>query len=80
MNKISPNPAQDFVQLTWKVPLSGNLKIYDTLGRLVNSDAINLDEQQKTINIAFLPKGTYFFLIADEKGKFVFHHKVAIEK
>lgn len=78
--QISPNPAQDFVELTWKTPISGSIKIYDSLGRLVSTANINLEETQKTINVSFLPKGICFFIIVDENAKLVFRNKVEIEK
>jgi hypothetical protein len=68
---VYPNPAKDFVKLS---AISGHLsvvKIYNSLGMLVEEIEVNADEVE--INLSGYNAGVYFINIETENG-------VAVEK
>jgi Secretion system C-terminal sorting domain len=54
---VHPNPASTFLQIDWQDAMSGQLSIFDALGRLVMSPMITAQSSQ--ISIAHLPSGNY---------------------
>lgn len=65
--KVFPNPAKDFttIELPNSVD-SGEVKMYDTLGRVVKVQTVTKTENQ--INTSDLTKGTYMVVIRTDYG------------
>ena len=59
--EISPNPAQNWIQI--KGPGSANLNLYNPLGQLVGNWLLKEEETVIDLN---LPAGTYFYLLQRE--------------
>ena len=65
---IAPNPAKDFIQLSYSSETDENIdvKIFDMQGKLMkelNSLSNNVGQNQQTINVAELATGTYQVVI-----------------
>ncbi len=64
---ISPNPAQNFIQLNTNTTQSATIRIYSLEGKLVQQQQIPAGNQQRSIDISKLPSGMYSLqLQADE--------------
>lgn len=76
IQSIVPNPANDFVTVTFStssILSNAMISIVDMLGREVinideNYGAINQGTHIKTINVAKLTSGSYYFLIQSDSG------------
>jgi hypothetical protein len=78
---ISPNPAQDYIELSYppRPPGEGwgeGIRIYNILGEIVSGldtplDPLFLEGGKCRINISALPQGTYFVRIGGEIKKFI---------
>ncbi len=72
--KLSPNPAADIVQVSFKSDtgkkIVNNLMIYDVYGRVVLSVPSNNADTDGTfhINVSMLSNGIYFLKTLDENG------------
>ena len=62
---IYPNPAADFVSITYNHPSAGILKIMDVLGNVIDTETI---QSSTSINTSNFNNGTYFFRLEDENG------------
>jgi len=62
---ISPNPANDFIEITCKNCLAENLKIkvFNFLGQVIISEDIQLSEEKSVVNISGLPSGIYLLKV-----------------
>ncbi|MEI6090396.1 MAG: T9SS type A sorting domain-containing protein [bacterium] len=67
---VSPNPAGDFITITFKLSVGSAIQIYNTLGEIVMS-AEARHAVPLRINISNLPKGMYFVRIDGETAKFI---------
>ncbi len=56
---ISPNPAQDFIQLNTNISKPATIRIYSMEGKLVQQQQIPAGNQQRSIDISKLPAGMY---------------------
>ena len=64
---ISPNPAQDFIELEFTEPINANLFIHDSLGNKVIKLEIT-NEINKTVSLNRLNSGIYFICVkTDDK-------------
>jgi hypothetical protein len=57
--RAEPNPAKDFVKLSWKTKLSGTLSVIDSAGKAVFQKQIQ-HEESTFISTENWPKGMYF--------------------
>jgi hypothetical protein len=69
--QIIPNPAGDFITITFKSSDGTQIQIYNTLGEKVMSESIHPMTVSHRMNIESLPKGIYFVKIGGEAAKFV---------
>jgi alpha-tubulin suppressor-like RCC1 family protein len=69
--KIIPNPAGDFITITFKSSEGTQIQIYNTLGEKVMTELIHPMTASHRMNITDLPKGVYFVKIGGETAKFV---------
>lgn len=62
---VYPNPAHNYVHVTFETPQSGHITLLDLSGETIQSKAFN---QQSTINVALhdVPKGMYLLRIETE--------------
>ena len=63
---VYPNPASDFVKVTTVNGQQSTVKVYNTLGMLVEEIEINSNETE--INVSDYNPGIYFFSIQTENG------------
>ena len=63
---VYPNPASDFVKVTTVNGQQSTVKVYNTLGMLVEEIEINSNETE--INVSDYNPGVYFFSIQTENG------------
>lgn len=63
--RVYPNPANNTIQLQSSNQLTGIVKIYDNLGRLILSE--NVSNQQTSINIEHLTSGYYTLIFEDSE-------------
>ena len=63
---ISPNPANEFIQVAFTTPLSGNvvIQVKNIVGEVVNTTTGNASNT--TINISNLAAGIYFVEINND--------------
>lgn len=66
---IYPNPAKDFVKLSAVSGQLSAIKIYNSIGMMVEEMEVNANEVE--INISGYNSGIYFFNIETENGNFV---------
>ncbi|MBS1764794.1 MAG: T9SS type A sorting domain-containing protein [Bacteroidetes bacterium] len=71
--KAMPNPTDGVFTLQFNVmSISGELEIYDVMGRLVYKDYVSAWSQFKKVDISNMPKGIYFCkIIRKEKSESV---------
>ncbi|MEM7509587.1 MAG: T9SS type A sorting domain-containing protein [Bacteroidota bacterium] len=62
---LYPNPSKGIVQFDFYSVLRGNLRIFDSSGRLLIKQEIR---PMETVNIDLLPKGVYHYLLQTKKG------------
>ncbi len=62
--EIFPNPASEFLQIDYASEIS-QIQIFDALGNRV----LNIEEEQKRIDISLLPEGIYFIELIDNGHK-----------
>ena len=74
---LSPNPADDFIQINSKSPGSYDVEIFDTLGNSVLQK--QLSGETATLNIAFLQKGTYIFKLVTRNKSVSYIEKITIQ-
>jgi len=67
--RIFPNPAKDFVRLSFDGHFLGDLQIFDNAGKLVRE----IDSLELPINISVkgLPKGLYLLKFKNESTSFI---------
>jgi hypothetical protein len=63
---MSPNPANDFIQLNWPIDANGAYQIYNLQGQVMESGALNNGHNQLDINR--FPAGTYIFKYTDGRA------------
>jgi hypothetical protein len=56
---ISPNPANDLIQMPWEGPLE-SLQVFDATGRQMTSGRFQLLEGRLEVPVGHLPPGMYF--------------------
>ena len=56
---ISPNPAQDFIQLNINISKPATIRIFSMEGKLVQQQQIPAGNQQRSIDISKLKQGMY---------------------
>lgn len=66
---VAPNPASDFVKISFNMPQSENttFEMTDVLGKVVMSEnfgKVNAGEFTKTIDVSTLPAGAYMFTLS----------------
>jgi hypothetical protein len=75
MNKITPNPATDYIDIaiTNDYILNGRAKVYDVLGNVVLTHPLPLSQDGVAIrlDVSGLATGVYFVRIGDKMYKFV---------
>jgi alpha-tubulin suppressor-like RCC1 family protein len=69
--QIIPNPAGDFITITFELSGGTQIQIYNTLGEKVMTELIHPMTASHRMNIESLPKGIYFVKIGSETAKFV---------
>jgi len=64
--RVFPNPAQDQLTISWKIPAFDmpELIIYNSLGKIIQANA-SIEMEQSTINTANLPNGVYMLVLKD---------------
>ena len=72
---IYPNPAKDFVKVSTVNGQQSTVKVYNTLGMLVEEIEINSNETE--INVSDYNPGIYFFSIQTENGNVT--RKIVVE-
>jgi hypothetical protein len=66
---VSPNPATEFIRFFSDKTING-IHIYDSTGRLVISEALNLQVQgQHSIDTSTLEPGAYLLSVTDKDGR-----------
>jgi len=65
--KISPNPADDYIQVTLEKPIYNNYVILNTAGQTVKTGSINSD--QVDISLSGFAAGYYILGLHSESGK-----------
>ncbi len=61
---LFPNPFKDIINLSQEFPETGEIKIFNTLGKLVYSSQL---KSRTAIDLSFLDDGIYFLKYKDEK-------------
>ena len=72
---VYPNPARDFVKVSTDNSQQSTVKVYNTLGMLVEEIEINSNETE--INVSDYNPGIYFFNIQTENGNVT--RKIVVE-
>jgi len=65
---IHPNPATNSVIISLEEPLEGDIRVFDTSGKLVIYQADRSFSRSNELNISDLQNGVYFIRINSEKG------------
>ncbi len=74
---IFPNPTSGLVNIESESINNATIKIYNLLGKVVASE-IALSNY-KSLNLNYLPNGTYFIQISDDKGN-IYSEKLILSK
>ena len=75
--KVFPNPAKSSITISSNTNSSNQLKIFDSLGKLVLSKTLN--NKLSKIDISQLKPGYYFYTIIDSENGKVISNKLIIE-
>jgi len=75
--KVFPNPARSSITISRNTNSSNQLKIFDSLGKLVLS--ASLHNKESNINLSQLKPGFYFYTIMDSENGEVISNKLIIE-
>jgi hypothetical protein len=63
---ITPNPTTDFLSISFKDDAFKSLKILSTIGKIVNSRILHLEENKAKVDVSALMPGVYYILIENE--------------
>lgn len=74
---VFPNPAEDFINLQFKIDFTGKIEIFDLVGRKVFEQILK-NQNKKKINIEALQKGIYIIKISGKN--FNSYQKVMLNK
>jgi hypothetical protein len=77
---IYPNPAQDFINITYNIQSDAHLSLYNQLGQEVYTTNISKEDNAKTIDSSILENGFYLVMLKDVSGKVLEHKKLMIQK
>jgi hypothetical protein len=66
---LYPIPSQNTLNFEFRNTKAENIKILSPAGNLVRSIIHNKDQQELSIDVSNLSKGSYFVVITDEKGQ-----------
>jgi len=75
--KVFPNPAKNSITISRNTNSSNQLKILDSLGKLVLSST--LSNKESKINLSQLKPGYYFYTIIDSENGEVISNRLIIE-
>lgn len=69
--KVSPNPARDFTIIGFPndAGTSANLKIYNTVGRLMIDKDMPMDIKESRVDLSALTSGSYLLVFQDDAHK-----------
>jgi len=73
--QLYPNPATDFVNLSFSKVGMYEISIYDTLGKKVKTFPISVSNRQRIV-LGELPNAIYFILIKNENTKEFISYKL----
>jgi hypothetical protein len=76
--KISPNPAKDNLTIFTEIEMAKNVKVMDSLGKLVG--VYKIENYFTTININTFADGMYFYEICDKKENIITNGKFNVIK
>jgi hypothetical protein len=62
---LSPNPADHFVEIFLQQPCTGNVRLVNIFGQLIEEQVIH--SKYITFNTEQIPSGTYFIILKNEK-------------
>ncbi|MBK7341834.1 MAG: T9SS type A sorting domain-containing protein [Saprospiraceae bacterium] len=63
---IMPNPTTGYCTLTSSLPISCEIFVTDLMGRPVHHSALDLSDQEKTLDLSHLSKGMYLIHLTGE--------------
>lgn len=66
ISSISPNPAKDFIEITFHQSISGKIQLLNATGQVVLQTSIQNNDQME-IDIKPLPVGVYFIHFSNDK-------------
>jgi hypothetical protein len=73
---IYPNPASDYIKLSFPKVVTADVRIFNARGKLVLSTTIA--GSQKQLNLGSLSSGLYFIELSDEDGRLV--KKIVVDR
>ncbi|PWN71327.1 hypothetical protein C1631_001515 [Chryseobacterium phosphatilyticum] len=66
-----PNPASKILNITNPENGANKIEIYDSTGKIVLTQNVNVSDSRTSINIETLPVGIYFYQIGAMRSKFI---------
>ncbi|MFC2107682.1 M1 family aminopeptidase [Bacteroidota bacterium] len=75
---IYPNPAKNYVNISYKLSGKGQIQIHNIKGQIVESISVSGKKDNLNLNIKKLEKGTYFVSLFDNCGNAVSSEKLII--
>ena len=73
INKISPNPFSEVINLSFGLNSDNNIYLLSTDGKKINVITINQDSQ---LDLSFLQDGIYMLIIEDNNGSIIMNEKI----
>jgi subtilisin-like proprotein convertase family protein len=69
---VQPNPAREFVQISWGKDLKvNNVRVFDHFGKLVMAQKVSTSSQSETLATGNLQTGTYLISLDTNQGNLV---------